>query len=187
MTNNNNTDIMQELKILAPNLAKISKRHHQTVPDGYFIVVEEEIMRQINILCSVDNINKDVPKDYFNSLEDRIIYKIGVSESKKPIDSQLIQSGLYIKFRYALAAILVFALAMVTLYNIQVHTNYNADMAVSDQEAYFNYLQKNVDDIDLNDLIEQDLLTEQDLTFISTEAHDTPENTFLIPESEITF
>ncbi|NOT92666.1 hypothetical protein [Ferruginibacter sp.] len=79
---NNSNNILNELKELSPLLAVIEKINVFTVPEGYFEMLEEQILMNVKeetggFLSTIANQSfRQVPQGYFESLADNILNKI---------------------------------------------------------------------------------------------------------------
>ena len=82
----NRINILNELKELSPLIAGIKKVNVFTVPNGYFVQLDENVLKGIKeeggLLSSIKNQSSmQVPQGYFESLADNILSKIKLQDS----------------------------------------------------------------------------------------------------------
>ena len=79
-----NTDILNELSLISPLIAKINNNNVLTAPAGYFNSLSETILsglqEDIAFLKPLNEFTHDVPAGYFDQLSDTILNKIRLTE-----------------------------------------------------------------------------------------------------------
>jgi hypothetical protein len=146
MGDNNYID-EEDLKNIAPNLYKIGKQNPFAVPEGYFDALPSEIEALIHTEQALSQINNgnafDVPPGYFDELP--FIIQNKVQQEKKPS-----YAGIVIEFiaskKYAIAAILVIAIAVVS-YDLFITTNVDKkELASSETSVSFEEAASGLDE-----------------------------------------
>ncbi|MEO8822859.1 MAG: hypothetical protein ABI366_04730 [Ginsengibacter sp.] len=77
----NSTEILNELKAISPVLAEIEKVNVFSVPEGYFIGLDEKIATTVFLQQDKKIEFQKIPEGYFDSLSSRILSKIKEEES----------------------------------------------------------------------------------------------------------
>jgi hypothetical protein len=81
------TEILNELRNISPSLAEIEKVNVFTVPEGYFVGLDEKIATTVFLqVDKKDNFQK-VPEGYFDSLSSKILSRI--KEEEETADSEI--------------------------------------------------------------------------------------------------
>lgn len=75
------TEILNELNAISPALAEIDKVNVFSVPEGYFIGLEEKIATTVFLQQDKKTTFQKVPEGYFESLSSKILSKIKEKES----------------------------------------------------------------------------------------------------------
>ena len=75
------TEILDELKNIAPRLSEMEKVNVFQVPEGYFMDLNERILTNVFINQNEKNSLQQVPEGYFDSLSTRILSRIKQEES----------------------------------------------------------------------------------------------------------
>ena len=79
-----NTDILNELSIISPLIAKINNKNVLTAPAGYFDSLSDTILlglqEDMAFLKPLNDFTPDVPAGYFDQLSDKILDKIRLTE-----------------------------------------------------------------------------------------------------------
>ena len=90
--------------------------------------------------------------------------------------------------QYAAAAVVILFASVWMVFNINNNEVISEDTALESSDAYFEYLEDNIDEFDFNILLEHDLIEESDIALITyTEDAETDVDQDLIFESEINF
>lgn len=163
MMDNEKLNIAKEIETLSPILAKIKKPVRKDIPDGYFETVEAQILSQISII-NHQSPKIEVPEGYFANLENQIMQNVGIDDVK------VLPFYKRVSFRILAAASIVFILVFTGIQLLTTDNTTNPELSVMAQpnEAeYFQYLQHNIEEIDINMLIENDLIEESDLTVVT--------------------
>ena len=74
------TEILNELMSISPALAAIERVNVFTVPEGYFISLDEKIATTVFLQQDKKTTFQKVPEGYFDSLSDKILSKIKTEE-----------------------------------------------------------------------------------------------------------
>ena len=80
-------EILNELRTISPVLAEIEKVNVFTVPEGYFIDLDEKITTTVFLQIDKKENFQEVPEGYFNSLSSRILSKI--KEEEESADNEI--------------------------------------------------------------------------------------------------
>ena len=79
-----NTNILNELKLLSPLIAKINNKNILTAPSGYFDSLSDTILsnlqENIAFLKPLNEFKPDIPAGYFDQLSNNILYKIRLTD-----------------------------------------------------------------------------------------------------------
>lgn len=185
MSNKNTENMIEELLELAPTLASLHKKSNLSVPQNYFEDVEEQIISQLNLM-KFDN-TPQVPQGYLDQLESDVVNWALKHEKKQVSTIKSFNFSRFNKWMYAAAAIFTLAICAVAAFNIQIKKSVTTEFANIEQEQYFDYIQNNIDDFDINSLIENDLIEESDLSLIVYEDESLEAESDLFMESEINF
>lgn len=149
-------DIENELNEISPETARLlSDLPGQSVPQGYFDTLEAQIMAQVRVqaaLDQLDDISNAPGEDYFSSLEDRVLNAIHL-EAQVGKYRKIKVLNIVSFLKYAAIALVILGSAILIKYNLAQKED---DMPVFDQ-AYLEYLKKNIDDVDLQMLIQTDV------------------------------
>lgn len=180
MSHNETYDVKQELESMSPMLASIPKaeKSNASVPDGYFDWLQDEIMAQA-VIHGYDKSQLAVPKGYFDGLEGRILAAANETTPSKTGRSRVVY------LMWALAACSILVLAAVFVIRDRTTTETWSGDAIT-QAEYFDYLQENVEDADIEQLADYGLLEDSDLT-IAEPVGDSQTDEEEIFESEIDF
>ena len=160
---NTKIEILEEVYEISPVVAALIKSDIKSdfdgeVPSNYFDTLEEQVMAQVEIdkqIQELSEIEFYPQKEYFASLEDRILNKI--YEEKNETKDTVFK--IYFKSVLKYAAILVILTGSVFVFKNQYLID-EGDGEVFD-EAYIEYLKTNIDDVDINMLIQTDVATEE--------------------------
>ncbi len=188
MMNSDTYEVNEELKELAPILSELPKINGAEVPEGYFQRVEQQILSQIFISGSVDTSELQIPDGYFERLESDVIDIFHQNDEKYSAKGKMVWLSKLKFLQYAAAAVVILFASVWLLFNMNNHDVISEDTAMESSDAYFEYLEDNIDEFDINILMEHDLIEESDITLITyTEDVETVGNPDLIFESEINF
>jgi hypothetical protein len=188
--NSNTYEVYKELKDLAPILAELPKKSVAEVPEGYFQRVEQQIMSQIFISESTDTPKLQVPDGYFERLESDVMQVISQNDPKMSSKGKTVWLPTVKFLQYAAAAVVILFASVWVVFNINNNEVISEDTALEleTSDAYFEYLEDNIDEFDINILLEYDLIEESDIALITyTEDAETDVDQDLIFESEINF
>jgi hypothetical protein len=72
----NSTEILNELNTISPSLTKIAKVNVFSVPEGFFIGLDEKIATAVFLQQDKKTEFQKVPEGYFDSLSEKILSKI---------------------------------------------------------------------------------------------------------------
>ena len=89
------TEILNELNDISPALAKIEKVNVFSVPEGYFIGLDEKIATTVFLQQDKKTDFQKVPEGYFDSLSSRIISKIKKEEERPDEEIKSISPALH--------------------------------------------------------------------------------------------
>lgn len=89
------TEILNELLAISPALAKVEKVNVFTVPEGYFIGLDEKIATTIFLQQDKKTAFQKVPEGYFDSLSDKILSKIKTEEQSAKEEIRSISLALH--------------------------------------------------------------------------------------------
>lgn len=148
-------NVKEELEQLSPLLASLPKKSTMVydVPAGYFEKAEKEILAQARI-HSYEGSKPGLPDGYFAGMEDRFMASAENKKTKR-------RSMVIFLFQAAAAVFVVVLTSIIVFRNSGASgTDLKEDVA---QEEYFNYLQENIDEVDIETLAEYDLVDESDL------------------------
>jgi len=81
------TEILNELKSISPALAEMEKVNVFTVPEGYFIDLDEKIATAVFLQVDKKENFQKVPEGYFDSLSNKILSKI--KEEEESAESEI--------------------------------------------------------------------------------------------------
>ena len=157
------SEVIEELKMLAPVLSGLPKANLLELPDGYFEDVEEIIISQIQ-LTNYD-LKISVPPGYLEKVEDDILSKV---ESDPIIKEHRVISILkYRKQIVSIAAIMLFVLTTWFVFNRVENPSGDIVISTEDHDDYLEYIHKNIGDYDINMMVDQGLIEEEDLVMDS--------------------
>lgn len=154
--------IIQEISEMAPILASLPKSEIHRVPDSYFDEVEVTIINQLNFINEEIQEVIDLPTDYFEKLDDKILQRLSGDRDIKVI-SLLGPRFNYLKY----AAILVFFIASIVLFKYVTPSENIAVTSQLTQAEVLDYMVDNAEDFDINMLIDQEIIDESTLDDIS--------------------
>lgn len=188
MMNSDTYEVNKELNDLAPILAALPKKSGGELPEGYFKRVEQQILSQIFISESVDRSELQVPDGYFERLESDVIDVICQNDPKESSKGKMVWLSKMKFLQYAAAAVVILFASVWMVFNMNNNEVISEDTALESSDAYFEYLEDNIDEFDFNILLEHDLIEESDIALITyTEDAETDVDQDLIFESEINF
>jgi hypothetical protein len=153
------SEVIEELKKLAPVLSGLPKDNLLKLPEGYFEDVEDKILSQIH-LTNYD-LKPSVPPGYLEKVEDVILRKVKFGPSDKK--HQVISMLKYRKIIASIAAVMLFILTAWFVFNREERSSGNIAISIEDHDAYLEYIHKNIGDYDINMLVDQGLIEEDDL------------------------
>lgn len=160
--NNKDKNIQQELKELSPLLADIPKPEIKDVPAGYFDTIEDQLIGLTNISSVHDHKDTSgIPEGYFESLENKIIQRL----QSQPVEVRSNQLKIIRKVMKIAAAFVFVLTSYLTIrqYNPYGFLSTPDEIALQDDDAMWDYLIDNSDDITLNMLIDNGLVEVSDL------------------------
>jgi len=188
MMNSDTYEVNKELKELAPILSELPKINGAEVPEGYFQRAEQQILSQIFISGRVDTSELQVPDGYFDRLESDVIDIVYQNDEKYSAKGKMIWLSKLKFLQYAAAAVVILFASVWVVFNMNNHDVISEDISMESSDAYFEYLEDNIDEFDINILLEHDLIEESDIALITyTEDAETDIDQDLIFESEINF
>ena len=168
------SEVIEELKMLAPFFSGLPKANLHKLPEGYFEDVEEKIISQIQLTNYELKIS--VPPGYLEKVEDDILSKVKSVPSVK--EHRVIGILKYRKLIASIAAIMLFVLTTWFVFNKLESPSADISINTGEHDAYLEYIHKNIADYDINMLVDQGLIEEEDLVmdapiFDQLEADDT--------------
>ncbi|MGN6246712.1 MAG: hypothetical protein ACTHNG_00065 [Ginsengibacter sp.] len=83
------TEIINELRNLSPLLADMEKVNVFSVPEGYFLDLDEKIATTVFLQVDKKENFQKVPEGYFDSLSDKILSRIKNKEEEETVDSEI--------------------------------------------------------------------------------------------------
>lgn len=89
------TEILNELKAISPVLAEIEKVNVFSVPEGYFIGLDEKIATTVFLQQDKKAEFQKIPEGYFDSLSSRILSKIKEEEESAEEEIKSISPALH--------------------------------------------------------------------------------------------
>jgi len=89
------TEILNELMAISPALAAIERVNVFTVPEGYFIGLDEKIATTVFLQQDKKTAFQKVPEGYFDSLSDKILSKIKTREESPTEEIRSISPALH--------------------------------------------------------------------------------------------
>ncbi|MBK8515150.1 MAG: hypothetical protein IPL55_02300 [Saprospiraceae bacterium] len=164
MKNIHHPEIYNELTELAPKLAEIPKKNLFDVPEKYFENVEEQILSQLYLVQFDKKLS--IPVSYLEDVEKDLIKWAGNENQTKINNMPVLNFKIYKKWMYSAAAILVFGLAFLMVFNNQNEKMANPNFSAIDQDEYLQYIQDNIDEFEISSLIDHEILEEGDITGI---------------------
>jgi hypothetical protein len=81
------TEILNELRSISPALAEMEKVNVFTVPEGYFINLDEKIATTVFLQIDKKESFQKVPEGYFDSLSNKILSRI--KEEEENVDNEI--------------------------------------------------------------------------------------------------
>ncbi|MBK9256107.1 MAG: hypothetical protein IPM42_11515 [Saprospiraceae bacterium] len=175
-------DFNTELSELSPLLVKWPKGLPPAAPEGYLESLDSIIMEQVSIDSLYQNKDNfsDLPFEYFDGLDEKIMGRI--REDQKPVVKQLHISerihkvvSLAIRYKSQFAAIFTFIVGSVLIFNL-VPGKKEVNTEIVMEDAYLEYLKKNLDDIDLKMMINTETITDGILSNMNV--HNTNDSEF---------
>jgi len=187
MMNNNTFEVNQELKELAPTLANLPKNIKPSIPEGYFQLLENQVMSQIYISKNTETDKFHVPDAYFENFESNIEKMIYDKQAKTSSSVKIVLLS-NLKWIRNVAAVLVLIAAVGMIFNEKYAENTSINITSDNSNGYLEYIEDNIDEYDINTLIDYGLIEESDITLI-TYANDSylPEDQDLFIETSIEF
>ena len=181
-------EVSIELRDLAPNLARLPKNIIPVLPDGYFQKVEEQILSQILIAEIDDKSAVHVPDGYFEKLESDMENMVNKSNTDYSSGIKMVSLSNVKLIRYAAAAVMILFASVWVVFNMNLTKDEMNNTAFESSDGYFEYLEDNLDDYDINTLIDHGLVEESDITLITyTDETFTDETQDLYMETSIDF
>lgn len=165
MSSENHIEVTNELKKLSSLVASLPKEPVGNVPDDYFDKVESDIISQLYVSENLENEPKEVPAGYFDQVEDSILRKLN-NDTTKTITLNA-ESKHKMTWWYGVAASLVFIIAAIFIVQSGTNDDNQDFLSYEFEEAQWDYLLQNIDDIDLELLIDYDLVEESDFSVIT--------------------
>lgn len=89
------TEILNELMAISPAVAAIERVNVFTVPEGYFIGLDEKIATTVFLQQDKKTAFQKVPEGYFDSLSDKILSKIKTREESPTEEIRSISPALH--------------------------------------------------------------------------------------------
>lgn len=151
-------EIGNELKAISPLVAEsLFNLKPENAPQGYFDELESSVLDQITLEKFKDEMSSSemVPDSYFDSLTERIMLKISSERSFSVRIIKMVTSHSVLKF--AAAVLFFISIGMIVqLYNKPEKNQ----LDVITEQAYIDYLKKNIDDVDISMLIQARMIDE---------------------------
>lgn len=89
------TEILNELRSISPSLAEMEKVNVFTVPEGYFIDLDEKIATTVFLQVDKKENFQKVPEGYFDSLSNKILSRIKGEEESADNEIKSISPALH--------------------------------------------------------------------------------------------
>jgi hypothetical protein len=182
MKDKNRNEISSELSIEAPVLASIPKSNLGRVPHNYFEEVEEQIISQLNLI----GIGQEPTMDsvYFDQVEDKILLSLADDNTKVvPLYKKPVFKILAAATTISILSVMAFQLFFQN--DKQPEVIFATDIPEVD---YYQFIEQNINELDIHLLIEQDLVVESDFNIVSYADSEIPDDTDeYFSESEINF
>lgn len=157
----NNISVQDELRQISPLLTGLSKDTQVEVPKDYFSTVEDQILSQLQ-LPKAKNIIEPAPEGYLENLEDEIIKKVADKGNGTKQSHNI--------FRLFIGAAVAACLGVFLISRFSV-----GDAQVNDTEVtyeaidYFDAYPQDIEDINVNQLIDNGIIAEEDISFVIEE------------------
>lgn len=153
--------VKDELNQISPLISGINKGSQLEVPRDYFEIVEDQILSQISLPAPKVTLTA-APEGYLENLEGEIMKKVGHSDNSKKHNSN--NSVLRLIFGAAIAACLgVFLISRLSFGD--VNNNSNAEVSYESID-FLEAFPHDVDDINIDQLIDSGVIEEDDLSFV---------------------
>jgi hypothetical protein len=153
--------VQDELRQISPLLTGLSKDTHVEVPKDYFSTVEDQILSQLQ-LPQVQNVTEPAPEGYLESLEDKIMKRVPDSGN----DTKRSHNIFRLVVGAAIAACLgVFLISRFSFGDTQINDTDVAYEAID----YFDAYPQDIEDINVNQLIDNGIIAEEDISFVIEE------------------
>lgn len=152
-------EVQEELDKIAPLLSGLPKDNPFQVPSGYFSDVEDKILSQI-YLTDFDH-TSPVPHEYFEDVENQIVARINTSNTSKG-DAIFISLSKYKYHLMSTAAVMAFVLTAWFVIS-KIEKPETAVLAETTQEESLEYLHPQISDQEIDMLVDQGIITEEDL------------------------
>jgi hypothetical protein len=159
---NNREEIENELKSLGSSLAGQYQETTHDVPDSYFEHLEKQVIAEFTIHRKQSQESFTVPDGYFENLGSNLLLKGKASQK----ESTVFQIRTLIKrpaFR-AIAASFILVLTAVILFESKKEVPVMSPEIGFEESLHF--IEENMDDIDLEDLVTAGAVEEEDLTVV---------------------
>lgn len=159
---NNREEIENELKSSGSSLAGRYQEINIDVPDNYFEDLEKQVLAEFAICSKQARESYSVPDGYFENLASNVLIKSNATQK----ESNVFHIGMLIKrpaFR-AIAASFILVLSAIILFELKKEAPVTSPEITLEESMYF--IEDNMDDIDLEDLIITGALEEEDLTVV---------------------
>jgi hypothetical protein len=174
-----NIAVHEELRQISPLLGELSKDTLIEVPQDYFSTVEDQILSQLQ-LPKAKNVMEPAPDGYLENLEDEIIKKVAGTGNGTKQRHNIFK--LFIGVAVA-ACLGVFLISRFSLDDTQVKDTDVAYEAID----YFDAYPQDIEDISVNQLIDNGIIAEEDISFVIEEENLQMENIDPIFHSDAPF
>jgi hypothetical protein len=151
-------EIGNELTTISPLVEEsLLNLKRETAPQGYFDELEASVLEHIALEKFRDELSasETVPDTYFDNLTDKIMSKLASERSISLRIIKLVSSHSAVKF----AAAVLFFISIGMIVQLYKQPEKNQMDAITEQ-AYIDYLKKNIDDVDISMLIQARMIDE---------------------------
>jgi hypothetical protein len=158
----NREEIEIELKTLGSSLAGRYQETINDIPENYFEDLEKQVLAEFAIHRKLARESHTVPDGYFENLASNVLIKGNATQK----ESNVLHIGMLIKrpaFR-AIAASFTLILSAIILFEFKKEVSVISPEISLEESMY--YIEDNMDDIDLEELVFSGVLEEEDLTVV---------------------
>jgi hypothetical protein len=154
-------EIEIELKLMGSSLAGQSLKNVPGVPDDYFIQLEKQVLAEFMIQQTQSQEYFSLPDGYFEDLPDKLLDKYKTQKTGV-YDFSLVEL-LKNSFFRGVAASMIIVLSVHFLLQIKQQPKVHLEVSL---EASLEFIDHNLDDIELEELAAFGVLEEEDLSVV---------------------